>query len=71
MVKRRRRIPIEAKPVVYTVKEFCAAHRISINHYYVLKKKGMTPREMRVGHRNLISHDAAAAWRKWSEERGE
>lgn len=47
--------------------EFCRAHGISRPTYYNLKKKGLTPREMEVGARRLISQEAAADWRRERE----
>jgi hypothetical protein len=38
----------------------CDAHDISVAYYYVLRKTGGVPREMRVGRRFLISLEAAA-----------
>jgi predicted DNA-binding transcriptional regulator AlpA len=50
-------------PLCFSVKEFCAAHRISVSYYYELKKQGRAPREMMLGTRRIISAEAAAAWR--------
>jgi hypothetical protein len=47
----------------FTVLEFCDSHRISKARYYELKKLGLAPVEMKVGHRRLISFESAAAWR--------
>ena len=51
----------------FTVREFCAAHRISTAFFYVMKNEGWGPREMRAGSRVLISHEAAAEWRRARE----
>ena len=51
----------------FSIQEFCDAHRISRSRYYELKKQGMTPVEMIVGHRRLISFEAASAWRRQRE----
>src|SRR5262245_29279774 len=58
---------IPAAGGAYTIKEFCEAHRISIAFYYVMKDAGWGPREMRAGTRVLISHEAAADWRRARE----
>lgn len=64
--KRRRRSP--TTPIAaYSIKEFCDAHGISIAYYYVLRKSKLTPREMKVGRRFLISQEAAADWRRERE----
>jgi len=55
----------------FTVREFCAAHRISTAFYYVMKAEGWGPREMRAGARVLISHEAAADWRRAREAAAE
>ena len=47
----------------FTVQEFCDSHRISRSRYYELKAQGLTPVEMKIGHRRLISFESAAAWR--------
>ena len=47
----------------FSIQEFCDAHRISRSRYFELKKLGLTPVEMKVGHRCLISFEAAARWR--------
>lgn len=46
-----------------SIPEFCAAHDISEGMFYKLKKKGLTPREMKLGTRTLITFEAAAHWR--------
>ena len=51
----------------FTVQEFCDAHRISRSHYYELKKQGLTPIEMIVGRKRLISFEAADLWRRERE----
>jgi predicted DNA-binding transcriptional regulator AlpA len=47
----------------YSIPEFCEAHNISIAHFYVLRQKGLAPKEMRLGRRCLISRESAATWR--------
>jgi hypothetical protein len=60
-----------AKPkvprAVYTIKEFCEAHRISEAMYYKLRDAGLGPREMRALRKVTISVEAAAAWRRERE----
>jgi hypothetical protein len=48
---------------VYTVPEFCEAHRIIRSTLYNLWDLGQGPRVMRVGKRRLITQEAAAEWR--------
>ena len=62
-----RRVFESASPVAFTVKEFCAAHRISVSYYYELKKLGRAPREIMLGTRRIISAEAAAEWRRRME----
>ena len=52
---------------VFTIAEFCHAHRISQSMYFKLRALGLGPREMMVGTRKLISLEAAADWRKARE----
>jgi hypothetical protein len=54
---------IRGPPVAYTVKEFCAAHRISVAFYYELKREGRGPREIELNTRRIISAEAAREWR--------
>jgi hypothetical protein len=50
----------------FTVNEFCARHRISVQLFYKNRKK--MPRTFNVGARVLISKEAAAAWRREREQ---
>ena len=50
-----------------TVREFCRDHKISLAFYYVMKNEGWGPAEMAAGARVLISHEAAADWRRERE----
>jgi hypothetical protein len=52
-----------ADRAAFTIPEFCEAHRISRAHYYVIKKAGLGPREMRVLNRVIITVEAARDWR--------
>jgi len=51
----------------YSVDEFCSAHSISRAMFYKLLADGKGPRTMAVGARKLISHEAAADWRRQME----
>jgi hypothetical protein len=51
----------------FSIQEFCDAYRLSRSRYYELKKQGLTPVEMKVGHRRLISFESAATWRAQRE----
>jgi hypothetical protein len=62
-VRRNRGPPTHA----FSVPEFCDSHRISKSRYYELKQQGLTPDEMVVGRRRLISFEAAARWRRQRE----
>jgi hypothetical protein len=53
----------------YSVDEFCARHRISVQLFY--KNRQQMPRTFRVGTRVLISKEAAAAWRRQREQAAE
>jgi hypothetical protein len=54
-----------SNPVVFTVDEFCTAHRISRAGFYKLKKRGNdgVPPVFHVGKRTLIDAEAARQWR--------
>src|ERR1700757_1027069 len=51
----------------YSIEEFCRRHSISVAMYYKLRQQKLTPREMRLGVRVLISREAAARWRSERE----
>jgi hypothetical protein len=50
----------------YSIEEFCARHRISVQLFY--KNRQQMPRTFNVGTRVLISKEAAAAWRRQREQ---
>jgi hypothetical protein len=52
---------------VYSVNEFCRAHRCSRATLYNWCNAGIGPRLMRVGGRTYISVEAAADWRRERE----
>ena len=52
----------------FSIAEFCAAHHISRSYYFMIRRRGEGPREMKVGRRRLISVEAAADWRREREE---
>jgi hypothetical protein len=56
-------IPVAA----YTIREFCAAHRLSVSMYFKLKNQGLGPREMAVGSRRYVSFEVATQWRRERE----
>jgi hypothetical protein len=62
-----RKVGAAPEAAVYTVPEFCSAHRISMAMFYKLKIAGLAPRELCVGSRRLISFEAAADWRRARE----
>jgi hypothetical protein len=51
----------------FTIEEFCQRHRISLQFYYKLRQRGLTPREIRVGSCVLVSREAAEQWRRERE----
>lgn len=53
--------------LAYSINEWCEEHRISRSFYYELQKKKQGPKTMKVGGRRLISHEAAAEWRRRME----
>jgi hypothetical protein len=57
-------VPIHHARDAIPIPEFCQQHSISRAQYYVLKKKGLGPDEMRLLGRVLITREAAARWRK-------
>jgi len=63
--------PIRGPPVPaawYSLREFAAAHRLSMAMLYKLKAAGRGPRETAVGSRRFITFEAAAEWRTAQKE---
>jgi predicted DNA-binding transcriptional regulator AlpA len=50
-----------------SISEFCEAFRISVDFFYKLKRQRRGPREMKIGHRTLISMEAAVEWQRERE----
>jgi hypothetical protein len=63
---RKRRKPDVSDPDAYSINEFCARHRISVQLFYKVREQ--MPRTFNVGTRVLISKEAAAAWRREREQ---
>ena len=57
----------EVPRAVYSISEFCEAHRICEAFYYKLRSAGLGPREMRTLRKVTISIEAAAEWRRARE----
>jgi predicted DNA-binding transcriptional regulator AlpA len=53
-----------------TIDEFCKAFGISRSLYYILRRQGLGPREMRFGSHIVISMEAADQWRQEHEGKG-
>jgi predicted DNA-binding transcriptional regulator AlpA len=49
--------------MMYSVAEFCQAHRISRGTFYKLLGDGRGPTTVKIGRRTLISNESAAEWR--------
>jgi hypothetical protein len=63
--------PIRGPPVPaawYSIKDFCAAHRISQAMYFKLKADKRGPREIAVGSRRYVTFEDAATWRAAQKE---
>jgi len=55
---------IERDEPPMTVDEFCHRYGLSRSHYYVLKREGRTPDELRVGRKTHITAASARAWER-------
>jgi len=68
-----RRRPVSADPnsLAMSIREFCRLHGISEDQFYKMKREGWGPITMKVGSRTLISHEAAAEWRRAREAEAE
>jgi hypothetical protein len=47
-----------------TIDQFCAAEQMSRPYYYVLRRRGLGPRELRNGRFIRITPQAHADWRR-------
>jgi hypothetical protein len=54
--------------LAFSVSEFCRLHSISVPLFYKLKAQGKAPKTFYAGVRQLISREAAAAWRRAREQ---
>ena len=54
--------------LAFSIDEFCRAYGLGKTTFFKLLKTGAAPRVMRVGHRTLISREAAEAWRRSVEQ---
>jgi hypothetical protein len=59
---------IRGPPLAMSIREFCAAHRISEDMFYKMRREKWGPTVMHVGSRTLISIEAAAEWRRQREQ---
>ncbi len=48
--------------IVFTIKEFCAAYKISRAQFYILDKNQKTPRSYYLNKRRYITAQAASNW---------
>jgi hypothetical protein len=64
---KRRPGPPPVLAAAYSIREFCAAHRLSESMYFKLRNQGLGPDEMSVGSRRIISFEAAERWRRERE----
>lgn len=53
----------DREPVVYTVEEFCDAHKMSRTTFFKLRRAGKGPTVKELGNKLLISRESAQAWR--------
>ena len=54
--------------MIYSIIEFCQAHRISRGTFYKLLGEGLGPTAVKIGRRTLISGEAAQQWRRRMEQ---
>ena len=59
----------QSDTLTLTIKQFCALVPMSETTYFVMKRAGQGPREMRIGRHVRISREAAAAWIRDQEQR--
>lgn len=61
---KQRRSRLDPDPAAYTISEFCRAHTISRGHFYTLRRRGLGPDVAELLGRRIVTHEAAARWRK-------
>jgi hypothetical protein len=64
---RRRTISADPDSLAMSIREFCRLHGISEDQFYKMQREKWGPVVMHVGSRTLISHEAAADWRRARE----
>jgi hypothetical protein len=65
---RRRPVSADANSLAMSIREFCRLHGISEDQFYKMQREKWGPTVMHVGSRTLISHEAAAEWRRAREK---
>ena len=64
------RRPVSADPnsLAMSISEFARLHGISQDQFFKMQREKWGPTVMHVGSRTLISHEAAAEWRRQREQ---
>jgi hypothetical protein len=57
----------EPDRIAWSLEEFCVRNGFSLSMYYVLRRRGQAPAEMRIGTRRLISVAAEQEWQRARE----
>jgi hypothetical protein len=65
---RRKPKSVDVSALAMSIRAFCALHDLSEDQFYKMRREGWGPAVMHVGKRTLISHEAAAAWRRAREQ---
>ena len=65
---RRKPHSMDPNLLAMSIKAFCALHAISEDQFYKMQREKWGPVVRHVGSRTLLSHEAAAAWRRSREE---
>ena len=65
---RRKPHSMDPNLLAMSTKAFCALHAIREDQFYKMQREKWGPVVMHVGSRTLISHEAAAEWRRSREE---
>jgi hypothetical protein len=48
----------------YSLHTFCVVHDLTYYTYRILKKAGLAPRTFRIGNKEFVTEESAAAWRR-------
>ena len=61
-------VPLERKN--YTLHTFCVTHDLNYHTLKTLKKAGLAPKTFKIGNKEFVTEESAAAWRRMMDGKG-